>query len=105
VCYGYPLSGNVYVCYGYPLSGNVYVCYGYPLSGNVYVYYGYPLSGNVYVCYGYPLSGNVYVCFMGIHFTDISTILLLYFGTVLTMSYFFYFSFYSISSFVLMGTM
>jgi hypothetical protein len=25
MCYGYPLSGNVYVCYGYPLSGNVCV--------------------------------------------------------------------------------
>ena len=43
------------------------------------------------------------MCAMGIHFTDISTILLLYFGTVPSVSYFFYFSFYSISSFVLMG--
>ena len=47
----------------------------------------------------------MYMCVMGIHFTDISTILLFYFGTVPTMSYFFYFSFYSISSFVLMGAM
>jgi hypothetical protein len=45
----------------------------------------------------------MYICVMGIHFADISTILLLYFGTVPTVSYFFYFSFNSISSFVLMG--
>ena len=47
----------------------------------------------------------MYMCVMGIHFADISTILLFYFGTVPTVSYFFYFSFYSISSFVLMGEM
>jgi hypothetical protein len=40
----------------------------------------------------------MYMCVIGIHFADVSTILLFYFGTVLTMSYFFYFSFHVVLS-------